>query len=91
VVRGRGGKNEKVEIAAAHSRTAKRPVRRADSQVGGQLARGGDPALADTGALANPLIRGIETTRELVIRDNSFRQIGAAPGDLGSYCHRPRV
>src|ERR1700730_4789314 len=52
-------------------------------------ARCADPALADTGALANPLIRGIETAREFVIRDNSFRQVGAAPGDLGSHCHRP--
>src|ERR1700738_3302729 len=78
-------------MSAPHTRTSQLPPRPANSQVGGQLARCRHPALADTGALANPLIRGIETAGEFVIRDNSFRQIRTAPGDLGPQCHRPRV
>ena len=84
VVGGRGREHDQIEIAAAHAGAAERPLRGADGQIRGQLAVGGDPALADAGALADPLVGGIEPGGQLVIGDDPLGQIGAAAGDLGA-------
>ena len=52
-----------------------------------QLARGGNPALADAGALPNPFIRGVETISELAIGYDALGQIGAAADNLRSQDH----
>jgi hypothetical protein len=42
------------------------------------IALGGDMALPDTGALHDPLVRGIYPRRQFGIGQNPLRQVGAA-------------
>src|SRR6202035_1887265 len=52
-----------------------------------QLALGGDPSLADPGALPDPGIGRIEPRRQLVVSDDPLREIAAAPGNLRAQDH----
>ena len=87
VVRGRGGEDDQIEVAALHAGGGQRLFGGAQRQVGGQFADGGDPAFADPGALADPFVRGVEAGGQFVIGDDSLRQVGAASGNLRSQRH----
>ena len=52
-----------------------RRARSLDRQVRGELALGGDVALADAGALHDPLVRRIDSGRQFGIGQNPLRQI----------------
>ena len=88
VVGGCRSEDEEIEIAAAHAGVGQRLLCRANGEIGGQLSRGGDPALADPGALADPFVRGVEPARQFGVGDDALGQIDTAPGDLGSQLHR---
>ncbi len=62
-------------------------MRRAPGEIGAQLALGGDMALADAGALHDPLIRGVDAPRQLVVREDALGEIGPATDDLGAKLH----
>src|SRR5439155_758664 len=55
--------------------------RLAHTGVGLGVAR--DAALADAGALADPLIRGVEDLGELVIRHDALRHVAPRADQLG--------
>src|SRR5207302_10106488 len=43
--------------------------------TGVRLVRARDPPLTDPGALADPLVRGVELARELVVRHHAFGRV----------------
>ncbi len=81
-------------IAAENERTsdlalaaAQRALDRREGEVGGALIVRRDMALADTGALDDPLVRGLDGARELLVGQDPFGQIGPAASDDGA-CNR---
>src|SRR6185437_2782286 len=61
-----------------------RIARRAHGEVRGGLALQRDIALTDSGALADPGVRGVDLLRQVVIGDDVVRQEGAAADGTGS-------
>ena len=55
-----------------------RRARGLDCQMRGELALGGDVALADASALHDPLVRGVDPGRQFGIGQDVPRQVGAA-------------
>src|SRR6185437_11303729 len=87
VVGGGGRQHDQVEVAATHPGAFERPPRRGHREVGGQFAVGGNPALADAGALANPLVGGVEPAGQLIVGDNPLGKVRAAAGNLRAQLH----
>src|SRR5207247_9086953 len=52
-------------------------------QAGVRLVGAGHARLRNAGALADPLVRGLEELRELVVRHHAGRRVAAAPPQLG--------
>src|SRR6185312_12819556 len=80
-IRRGGGTDDHVQLAGIDAGILQRLARRAQSQVGGLFALKRNVALADPGALANPLIRGLDLLGQIVIGDDVGRQTGAAADD----------
>src|SRR6476646_7792439 len=55
--------------------------RRLGRQAGGRLAVAGDVAVADAGALDDPLVRRVDRLRQLLVGDLALRQRAPDPGD----------
>ena len=54
------------------------------AEVGGHLAVGRDVALADAGALHDPLVGGVDHPRQFGVGEDALRQIAAAAEDDGT-------
>src|SRR5262249_35808599 len=81
--RRRGGHHDEVELARVDGRVAQRVARRLDRQVRGHLAVAHDAALADAGALADPLVAGVDAALgDVGIGDDVVGQIRAEADDL---------
>ena len=52
-----------------------------EAEVGQRLLGRCDPALADAGALADPLVGGVHHRRELVVRDHALGNVAAEARD----------
>src|SRR5581483_2151100 len=50
-------------------------------EVGEGLGRAGEPPLADSRPRPDPLVRRVDPLRQLLVRDDVLRRMGAEPGD----------
>jgi hypothetical protein len=78
VVGRRGRQHDQVDRVRLDMRGRERGARRLDGEIGGELPGGGDPALADAGALGDPLVRGVDRLGKLRIGEDALRQVTAA-------------
>ena len=69
---------------ASTLRVLERGARRLHAEVGGELAGGRDVALADAGALHDPLVRRVDRPGEVGVGDGALGQIAAAAEDDGT-------
>src|SRR5438105_845601 len=74
----------------AQSRRGQRVLRRFRGEVGGGLVDGGDPALNDAGAVANPCIRRLDHLFEVGVRQDAGRNVAADRLDAGKHAS-PRL
>ena len=68
-----------------------RLLRRADGHAGGGLARGGDVALADAGALQDPLVGRVDHALEIGVAENPRRHVGRERRNRGQPAADPRA
>src|SRR5690606_13700240 len=79
---GRGGRqHDQVDVLRLKPRGLQRLARGIDGERGGRFVVLGDIALADAGALDDPLVAGIDALRELGIGDHAARKRRAAAAD----------
>ena len=88
VVRRRGRQHDQVDRLRVHAGIAERRLRRLDRQVRGEFALGRDVPLANTGALHDPLVGGVDPRRQLRVGHHLLRQIRAtAEHDRTNFRH----
>jgi hypothetical protein len=88
VVRRRGRQHDEIDRLRIDARILERGARGAERKMRGQLALGRDMARTDAGALHDPVVGGLDHPREVVIRQDTARQIAAAAEDDGAcHCH----
>ena len=58
-----------------------RGLARRHREIGERLLVRGDPALADAGALDDPLVRRVDERLELGVREHALGRVGAEAGD----------
>ena len=91
VVGRRGGHDDEVDVGGRQAGIGERRARRLGGEVGGELAIGGDVALADAGALRDPLVGRIDDPVEIVIGQNlrraDSRRSPAPPTEDRSHAH----
>jgi len=75
VIGRRGRQHDQVDRLGVKPRMMQRRARSLDRQVRGELALGGDVALADARALHDPLVGRINAARQFGIGQNPLRQI----------------
>ena len=63
---------------------------RFDGEGGGGLTLGGDPSLADAGALDDPLVAGVDALFELGVGEPLVGECGAPAGDRGPHAQATR-
>ena len=78
VVRGGGGEHDEIDRLRLDPGGGKRGLRRLEPHVGGDLAGRRDVALADAGALDDPLVAGVDLAGELLVGEDALRQVAAA-------------
>ncbi len=79
-----------IRSSASASMPAAASARRAAAQARsrGHLALGGDVALADAGALDDPLVRRVDHAGQVVVGQDAFGEIGPASDDGGPEHHQ---
>src|SRR5262249_59396426 len=77
VVRRRGCDHDEIDRGRLDMRRSERGARRLDGELGRGLARRRDAALADAGALDDPLVRGLDLPGQLRIAEDVLRQVAA--------------
>ena len=82
-VRGAGGDDQSVEVERCQTGLAQRLLGRRLPHAGVRLLGARHAPLANARALADPLVRGLEELRELVVRHHAGRRVAAAPPQLG--------
>jgi hypothetical protein len=83
-VGGDGRHDDSVDVPRSELATGHEPANGFGAHRGGRLARSSDSALADAGAGDDPLVRGIETLRQLRVGQYSLRHVDGNAGDRGS-------
>ena len=78
------GDHDQVDVVGAHARRVERLARRVGREVGRHLAVGGDVALRDPAALADPFVGRVDTLRELGVRDDIPGEVAPDPLDDGT-------
>ena len=90
VVRRRGCQHDQVDILIPAARRLQRSPSRVQREIGCVLTLGSNSALADARPLADPCIRRVERFRELLVCDNSFREVCPASNNDGTtHIRRP--
>ena len=74
-----------VDVGRRDARRGERVARRVQREVGRLLAVGGDVALADAGARADPFVAGVDALREIVVGQDLRRQVAAGAGDAAMH------
>ena len=77
-------KEVRQSVIGGKARTLKRLAGGRGREVGGQLALGREVALGDAGALADPLVGGVDLARQLLVAHHARREIGAHGAHDGS-------
>ncbi len=85
VVGRRGGEHDQVDVGGIEARVGERRARGVQADVGRELAGRRYVALADAGALHDPLVGSIDHARQLVIGEDPLRQVAAATHDDRSH------
>lgn len=82
---GRGGRDDdQIDLGGVHAGVSERSLCRLQGQHRGRLVIGRDMALADAGALHDPLIGRVDALCQLGVGDDALRQIGAAAAQNGA-------
>lgn len=90
VVRRAGGDDDEIKVAGYEPGTVQRLLRRMPREVRCLFSLGNDMTLRDAGALANPLVAGVDKSRQLLIRHDPFRQVASHRDHQSggvSHCH----
>ena len=73
--------DEEIDVLAGEARLRERGLAPGQRKVGERLRVGSDPALADPGALDDPLVRRVDEPLELGVVEHAVGRVGAEPGD----------
>ena len=79
------GADDQVDVVGAEAGGLQRHARGGGAQAGGALVVGGDAALADAGAVDDPLVRGLDHALEVGVGQDLGGQVLADADDAG--CH----
>jgi hypothetical protein len=79
------GEDNGVEVGRPHVGPVECHLGRLEGEVAGQLPLANPPPLFDPGASANPLVGGIHHLGQVVIGDDTVRQIDARGDELGAH------
>ena len=82
-VRRGGPDHDEVEIGRLDPGRLEGAPGRPFREIAGRLPRGGDAPFADAGAFPDPLVRGVDALRELVVGENPLGETAAGAGDAG--------
>src|SRR5207248_1645612 len=74
-----------VDVARLEPRGRERALGRLDAEIARALALARIVALADPGALEDPLVRGVHDAREALVRDRISRYVVSRPDDLETH------
>ena len=84
LIGGGGGEDDGADIGRGHAGLGEGGLGGLGGHEGAGFMRRGEMALADAGALADPLVGGIDGFGQLLVADEVFRQIGADTNQLGA-------
>ena len=87
LVGGGGCADDQIEVVAGNTGLAQRLVGRLDAQVRRQFTLGGNVPLTNPGPLADPIVRGVDSRRQVLIGEDFCWQVGTAAGHLGTNRH----
>ena len=80
-VGGRRCEHDQIEVRRLQAATGQRFLGCFERKVRGELAVGRDVALANAGALPDPLVRGIHLRSQFVVGDDTLGKVGTAALD----------
>jgi hypothetical protein len=80
-VRRHRGADDQVDVVGRCAGVLERSPRRGQRDVGERLVLRDHPALADARPLEDPLVRGVDVLREIVVRHDAVGDAHAEPGD----------
>ena len=86
-VRRDGADDDGVDVGGANAALGERATGGFDGHVGGGHFGGGDVALADAGALDDPLVVGLDHLFEVLVGEHARRDIAAERGDFRLWRH----
>jgi hypothetical protein len=83
MIRRGGAQDDQIDSARLQPRRLQRSAGRLFGQIAGRLIGCGDMALLDSGALDDPVCRGVDQLFEIGVCQHFFRQVAAGSNDSG--------
>src|ERR1700761_3967208 len=78
LIRRRGRQHDQIDRLSIDFGVSERGLSRMHGQIGGEFTWRCNAALVDSGALDDPLVRGIDLEREIAVGEHLARQVTAA-------------